>query len=135
LKPLSDRRYSRGSILPGGLLVDVSDEANEVGLEYPVALTVGLARILRPTEYLEKLGVSFEERTRLLLTIVRQELKPHDGTSDIRHDDEKHLVSMPLTRGPLIREEIISVIALVHDGDDGEPVITLCTPEPNNEAA
>jgi len=121
--------------LPGGLLVDVSDEANEVGLEYPVALTVGLARILRPTEYLEKLGVSFEERTRLLLTIVRQELKPHDGTSDIRHDDEKHLVSMPLTRGPLIREEIISVIALVHDGDDGEPVITLCTPEPNNEAA
>jgi hypothetical protein len=135
MKPHNDRRYSRGSILPGGLLVDVSDEANEVGLEYPVALTAGLARLLRPNEYLEKLGVSFEGRTKLLLTIVRQELKPHEGPSDIRCDDEKHLVNMPLTKGPLIREEIISVIALVHDGDDGEPVITLFPPEPNNEAA
>ena len=123
-----DQRYSRGSALSGGLLVDVSEAAREVGLEYPVAVSAGLARLLRPSEYLETLGVSFEERTKLLLSVVRQSLVP--GC-----DEEKLMIPFIITRGPRITEELISVEAVVHGGDDGGRVITLFSPETPGEAA
>ena len=130
-----DQRYSRDSALSGGLLVDVSEAAREVGLEYPVAVSAGLARLLRPSEYLETLGVSFEERTKLLLSVVRQSLVPGSGGSAAGCDEEKLMIPFIITRGPRITEELISVEAVVHGGDDGGRVITLFSPETPGEAA
>ena len=45
------------------------------------------------------------------------------------------MVSFVITRGPLIKEELISVVALIHDGEDGNPVMTLSSPESPREAA
>jgi len=135
MKSPKDHKYSRDSALWGGLLVDVSEAANEVGLQYPVAVTASLARLLRPSEYLEKLGVSFEERAKMLLSVVRQELPPGDEKAAAAQHEEKLMVPFIITRGPLIKEELIAVIARIHDGDDGMPVITLYSPEPTDEAA
>jgi hypothetical protein len=127
--------YSRGTAIAGGLLVDISNEAQEVGLSYPVAVTASLAKNLRPNEFLSSLGISFEDQTRMLLQLIRERIVPHPEGIPEENEGEKLIVPFIVLKGPLIKEELISVLVMVHDGDDGEPVITLMNPEVTSEAA
>jgi len=135
MKSPKDHSYPRGVAISGALLVDVSEAAHEVGLEYPVAVTANLARLLRPTEYLKTLGVSFEERTTMLLSLVRQSLTPGSAQAAGGHEGGKLMIPFIITRGPLIKEELISVEVVLGEGDDGKGAITLFSLEPPLEAA
>jgi hypothetical protein len=131
----ADHRYSRGTAIQGGLLVDISAEAKDVGLSYPVAVTASLAKNLQPNEFLSSLGFSFETQIRMLLSIVRESIVPRSEGTDENSADGKLIVPFVIIKGPLVEESLISVLVVIHDGDDGKPVMTLMSPESIDEAA
>lgn len=127
--------YSRGSEIRGGILVDVTEAAQAVGLTYPAAVTASLAQELKPNQFLSTFGISFEERARNLLEVVRLNLVQRSDGSGEEFKEGKLLIPFVIMQGPLIREELISVLALIHEGDDGKPVVTLMKPQSDEEAA
>lgn len=127
--------YSRGAAIEGGLLVDVSELAEAEGIEFPVAVSAGLAQILEPNQFLTTFGINFEERVSNILKVLHGHFVPSpDGECD---DLPGGRLVFPfiVLRGPLIKEDLISVLAVVHPGDGGDPVVTLMTARDAEQAA
>ena len=119
-----DYPYSRGNLLGNGLLVDVTEIARKQGIEYPVAMTAGLAQKLQPNQFLSTFGIKFNDRIKNVLNILKGYFIPQrGGYEDL--PGEKVAFPFIILDGPLIEENLITIQALIHEGDTGEPVITL----------
>ena len=126
--------YSRGSLLHNGLLVDVSEIAQHENIPYPVAVSAALAKELEPNQFLSTFGINFTERVANLLKIVKGHFIPRRGGIEDLPDDQI-IFPYVVLRGPLIHEDLISVVAIIHEGDDGEPVITISSLTEDKAAA
>jgi len=125
MQPRNDYPYSRGSALIEGLLVDVTEEAKKEGIDYPVAITAELARLLNPRPFLAEMGLSLEGRVKNLMTFLKQHLVPLPERTGDGLPEGRFAIPFLALQGPLIQEKSIPVIAIVHPGDSGEMVVTL----------
>jgi hypothetical protein len=121
MQPHEQYGYSRGTAIAGGLLVDVSEEARTTGIDIPVAIRADLAHELEPSRYLNELGITFPDRIRNLLTLVSQQLPPISGEERESFPETRFSVPLVVLKGPIVREECVPVIGIVHAGDEGKP--------------
>lgn len=127
--------YSRGTLIHGGLLVDLSEQAREQGISLPVAMGVSLARELEPNQFLSTFGITFEERIGNVLKVLKAHFVPEAGTGREGLPDSALVFPFIVLKGPLIKEELLSVMAVIHSGDDGESVVTLTVLQDEDKAA
>jgi hypothetical protein len=113
---------SRTAAIEGGLLVDVSDAARALGMEMSVALALPLAHELEPSNFLARYGLAFDDRVENLLKVL------HLYVNDVANPD-RVIFPITLTKGPLIREELIEVLALVERDEQGRRTVTLMKPK------
>jgi hypothetical protein len=111
--------YSRAQAIKDGVLIDVTEHANKVGIRYPLAITANLFhQYIEPTKELEAQGQSLLGRLadvfQQLITTIKQAGE---------HDVEIHFLVGFLMNSR--RKENIGVWACVDGGDDGNPVITI----------
>jgi len=121
------RGYTRAQAIADGVLVDVTETAEEVGFKLPVAITEALHNCLTPTKADQAIGQDYDGRLwdvlwlaaftikleeqgsdTVTFTFVQQEVEPKSG--------QPHNVDLRLrfVCGP---------------GDEGEPVVTIGFPE------
>ena len=119
--------YTRAQAIADGVLVDVTETAEEVGFKLPVAITEALHNCLTPTKADQAIGQDYDGRLwdvlwlaaftikleeqgsdTVTFTFVQQEVEPKSG--------QPHNVDLRLrfVCGP---------------GDEGEPVVTIGFPE------
>jgi hypothetical protein len=114
------------------------DEANETnvlakmtGLPYKVDVSPELMELLKPNEFLEGLGIHFSERIKIILNSLKGGFVP--GKRYPEEGMPKGGVSIPfaITKGPFIKEELISVSAVLTD-NGGEARISLAVVQEEN---
>jgi hypothetical protein len=105
--------------------VDVSEIANQQGINYPVKITEALRNALMPNEYLAGLGVSFSERLNNILGFLKGSLVPANQSPDETVPEEGIVIYYAITRGPLIRETALSIRAALCGGKEGKQEIVL----------
>jgi hypothetical protein len=110
-------------------LVDVTDIADEQGIDYRVMISSSLAKQLKPNDFLTGLGIGFSERMENILSVLKGNLVPHYAGTEAVDIIPPEGIGIPfsITQGPLIREELISIRVALHKGHEGEPVIVLTT--------
>ena len=114
-------RYSRAQAIEDGVLVDVSDMAQEAGFRFPVAVTQAVwADVVTPTEEDRSYGQSEDGRLWDVLWMLKCAIPT---TSDPQELHYKLLVS----RGR--KKHLVQLKALCGPGDDAEPVITIMKPD------
>jgi hypothetical protein len=114
--------YTRAQALADGVLVDVSTVAREAGIKYPTALTRAVwERYVKVPP-----GVTCQDESGRLWDIVwmlRCAIGRSDGGPEIRF--ALHVRNDNRERTP----PLVRLKALCGPGDEGEPVITVMTPE------
>lgn len=131
--------YSRAQAIEDGVLVDVSELAREAGIKYPVAVSLGVFKVLAPWDdgresninepkegqALYGLGQSFKGRAWDMLQIMRYEIRRSDGGDRIDFAP-LFLMGHKWTQD---RPMPVKMYAVCGPGDDAEPVITVMLPE------
>lgn len=125
---------TRKQLLEDGDLVDVTKMAKEAGFNFPVAITRGVwAEYIVPSELLKsRYGQDQEGRLWDCLYMLHVAIKTNRLINELYelimwveteiHDEEGRLVE---TKPEQIT---ITLKALCHGGDEGEPVITILLP-------
>jgi hypothetical protein len=113
--------YSRAQALEDGALVDVSPQAREVGIRFPLALTAAVWALLEPTPQDAAAGQSTRGRLHDLLWMTRLAIKRAAS------GDDQVAVEMIVAREG--RNTILRTRAVVGPGDQAEPVITVMLPD------
>jgi len=113
--------YTRAQAIEDGVLVDVSEMAQEAGFKFPVALTTRLwHEVITPDERSRPYGQSEEGRLWDVLAVLLFTARHTEG-------------SLLLFNVDFIMKErqqrTISLKAICSGGDDGEPVITIMFPD------
>jgi len=117
--------YTRAQAIADGMLIDITPMAAEAGITLPTVVSANLYHdhIVPPADTVD-LGQSIEGRLWDVLMVFR---------ASARHAEENRIefpvdfVSGRLSNGaPTV--ETVRVIAMVHPGDNGEPVITIMLP-------
>lgn len=112
--------YTRAQAIDDGFLIDVSSVAKEAGITFPVALTSAVYG-----EYVEvPEGVKAQDvQGRLwdILWMLRVAIKKSDDGSLIMYD--------LMIRNDNRQPKKVTLKALCHGGDEGEPVITIMLPK------
>jgi hypothetical protein len=103
--------------------IDVHAKAEKAGIEMPVEIDAALLEELTPTPFLVSLGISLEARIDNLLGIVKASLTAQNGFDGT--DETKTCLPFIVTKGPLVREDCLSVMAEINREEGGYPVITL----------
>ena len=115
--------YSRAQAIEDGVLVDVSTVAKEAGIKFPVAMTATVWG-----QYVEvPEGVSCQdEHGRLwdILWMFRCAAAKFDGDTLLFK-----LYVRNNNRERLTRQDLVTLKAICGPGDNGEPVVTIMTPE------
>lgn len=107
-------RYTRKQALEDGVLVDISELAQEAGIRFPVAVTQGVLEVLNDTSVP---GQDFKGRAWDMLMIFRMACRATKG-------DEIHFVTLFAKADS--REPVpVSMWAKCGPGDDMEPVVTI----------
>jgi len=113
--------YTRAQALGDGVLIDVTDTAQEAGIRYPTALTCAVwEQYIRVPD--EVSGQDETGRLWDILWMFRNAVRtaPHERTDAIpfqlhvRNDEE--------------RLQLVTLKAVCGPGDDAEPVITIMLP-------
>lgn len=119
--------YSRAQALADGLLLEVSQEARQVGFRYPVAVTLALHERLTPSRAEQALGQSLEARLWDVLWVasLAARLAP-DGSDWLTF--RVSLAEVDPASGDL-RQTDLRLRAHCGPGDRGEPVVTIGFPE------
>ena len=113
--------YTRQQSIEDGVLIDVSNLARQAGYKWPVALTSTLYHTyINPTENLKQYGQSDIGRLWDLLNVLR--VKAQNSSGSIVLFQVSFLMEID-------RLEEIKLKAIAGPGDNGEPVITIMTPE------
>lgn len=126
--------YTRADALADGVLVDVSDTAQEAGLRWPTALTReawedcvawGEADDKRKPEYLGQ-----DEAGRLwdVLSMLAYAVRSAKARGDAATDRFAFQLLRVPREGRALRPRLVTLIAHVGPGDSGEPVITVMQP-------
>ena len=116
-------RYSRAQAIEDGVLVDVSSVAKEAGIKFPVAMTATVWG-----QYVEvPEGVGCQDESGRLWDIVwmfRCAAAKFDGDTLLFK-----LYVRNHNRERLTRQDLVTLKAICGPGDNGEPVVTIMTPE------
>ena len=113
--------YTRRQAIEDGVLIDVSNLARQAGYKWPVALTSHLYHTyINPNKNLESYGQSDIGRLWDVLNVLRHEAQNSNGTTVLFQ------VSFLMEIDCM---EEITLKAIAGPGDEGEPVITIMTPE------
>jgi hypothetical protein len=115
--------YSRAQAIEDGVLVDVSSVAKEAGIKFPVAMTATVWG-----QYVEvPEGVGCQDESGRLWDIVwmfRCAAAKFDGDTLLFK-----LYVRNHNRERLTRQDLVTLKAICGPGDNGEPVVTIMTPE------
>jgi len=99
--------------------------AETAGLQYPIRLSPELSGLLEPNEYLAGLGIQFSDRINAILSILKGNLILYKSGQEETLPKGKIVIPILLTRGPYIREEMVSIKAeLTDDGGKAEILLT-----------
>ena len=117
--------YTRTQAIADGVLIDISDFAEQYGFTVPVAITATLFNgYVKPNKELEEAGQSLTGRLHdvlsLLIIHIRLLGKGKAGVEffmDFLMDASSNTM------------ERVDILALMHGGDNAEPVITIMLPE------
>ena len=116
--------YTRAQAIADGVLVDVSNMAQEAGFRFPVAITASVWHdYVVPNDELISYGQSYEGRLWDVLWMLRYcaSRKPGDIVMF-------KLYFVMLQNGNPI-EQVVQLKAICGPGELGEPVITILKPE------
>ncbi len=114
--------YTRAQAIADGMLIDVSETAQEAGIKYPVALTKALwYDLIVPSEEMRDIGQTTEGRLWDLLFLFV--LFARNVT------DAQFLFRCLFLMKPSAAPESKTIQAHIGPGDFGEPVITFMLPE------
>jgi hypothetical protein len=116
------------------IVTDNQDTADESGLleqmnlPYPVRLSPELSELLKPNSFLAGLGIRYLERFKTVLNILKGNLIPKNGSAGETVPDKGIVFPIALTKGPYIREELISIRAELTDGDGKAEILLTAVP-------
>jgi len=114
--------YSREQAITDGILLDVTNTAQEAGIKYPVAITSALwDTLVKPSPELEAQGQSFDGRLWDLLFIFSYYARSTTGSIIIY----ECLFQMTQSEEP----ELHKIKAIIGPGDTIDPVITIMLPD------
>lgn len=115
-------RYSRFDAIRDGVLYDLTAEARQCGFKLPLAVTEAVYRsYLDPSPDLIAEGQSREGRTHDLLQVLRVAILTAPSTDTL-------FFKVLFVLAPGQPAVSIELKALIHPGDDAEPVITILEP-------
>ena len=103
---------------------DVNFLAKRTGLQYPVCLSSELSELLKPNEFLTGMGIQFSDRLNSILSILKGALIPKNSGPNETIPKNGIVITIPVVKGPYIREETISIKAELTD-DNGKAEILL----------
>lgn len=95
--------------------VDLNELAQAAGLRFPVKVSAELSDLLTPNTFLRGLGISYTERIKTILEIIRGGMVSRKGAM---------VIPLTIVQGPFIREELVSLRAELAE-DDGADEIRL----------
>ena len=114
--------YSRAQAIEDGVLVDVSQTAQECGFRHPVAVTVRVwAEVVQPDEKAGLEGQSESGRLWDVLWMLR--------TAIYRAAESGEVISYKLLAGDSEGRKEVTLKAVCGPGDEGKPVITIMMPD------
>lgn len=117
--------YTRAQAIKDGVLVDVTEEARELGFKVPVAITANLLNLyVKASEGLIAAGQSTEARLRDVLMVLLFRIKQRPRTDRITFN-------VSFAMGPTQRNisRTVELTAIIGPGDMAEPVLTIMLPE------
>jgi hypothetical protein len=103
---------------------DTSVLAEATGLKYPVRLSPELLELLKPNSFLAEMGIRYDDRIKTILGLLKGNLIPKNGGPEEILPEKGIVIPLALTKGPYIREELVSIRAELKD-DDGKVEILL----------
>lgn len=118
--------YTRSQAIADGMLIDITPMAAEAGIALPTVVSANLyhGHVVPPTNTLD-LGQSIEGRLWDVLMVLRAYAKRAEGNRiafPVDFVDGRTPQGAPSA-------ETVKVIAMIHPGDDADPVITIMLPE------
>ena len=117
--------YTRSQAIDDGMLLDISESASEAGVRFPTAVSANLYHNhVVPPASTAKSGQSVEGRLWDVLMVFRTYATRTPGS---RVTFPVEFVSGHASSGAPVRRTV-RILAIVHPGDEGEPVITLMLP-------
>jgi hypothetical protein len=103
--------------------LDVSEEAEQEGVNFPVMIDAALAQTLEPTPFLSSLGVTVGGRIENLLKQVNAYITVAGEEKTL--EKQRYYIPFMALKGPLVREDFLPVFAIVHTDKEGKQAITL----------
>jgi hypothetical protein len=118
--------YTRSQAIEDGMLVDVTTMAQEAGLRYPTAVSANLYHnhVVPPANMIRD-GESIDGRLWDVLMVFRSFATRTNGD---RLTFPVSFLSGYTSAGSPVRRTV-KVLAIIHPGDHGEPVVTFMLPE------
>jgi hypothetical protein len=104
--------------------LDINRLTEKSGLPYPVRLSPELSELLKPNPFLAEMGIRYDDRIKTILGLLKGNLIPKKGSPEDTIPDKGIVIPLAITKGPYIREELISIRAELTD-DDGRAEILL----------
>jgi hypothetical protein len=118
--------YSRTQAITDGVLVDVTETAEEAGFKLPVAITEALHSRLTPTRADQGIGQDYDARLWDVLWIAALTIKLADpGTDTVSFTVALQQADV---KSGQPRNSNLHLRAVCDPGDDGEPVVTIGFP-------
>ena len=117
--------YTRSQAIADGVLIDVTSMAQEAGIRFPTVVSANLYHNhFVPSAGSARSGQSIEGRLWDVLMVFRTYATRTPGS---RVTFPVEFVSGHASSGAPVRRTV-RILAIVHPGDEGEPVITLMLP-------
>jgi hypothetical protein len=111
---------------------DYCDDANEanvlakmIGLPYKVEVSQELMVLLKPNEFLEGLGIHYSHRMKIILTSLKGNLVPKKAGMEEGLPKDGVIIPLAMATGPFIKEELVSISAVLTEEEGGEKRISL----------
>jgi hypothetical protein len=119
--------YTRAQAIADGVLVDVTETAEEVGFKLPVAITEALHNCLTPTKADQAIGQDYDGRLWDVIWLAAFTIKLADpGTDTVSFTVELQEVDV---KSGQPKKVDLRLRAVCGSGDEGEPVVTIGFPE------
>ncbi len=115
--------YTRAQAIEDGVLIDLTEWAKETGFKIPVACTATVwSKYITPPDDTTELGQSERGRAHDLLWMLYTTIPRGPARQD-------HLLFKVIFLQAPQRQEAVTLKAICGPGDEGEPVLTVMTPD------
>jgi hypothetical protein len=101
--------------------INISEIAEQKGLEMPVSIDRALLKELEPSPFLASLGISLEKRVENLMSLLNASLAPKQESGK----NGNQSIPFMVLKGPLVAEDFIHIVATVGTDDSGKPCVRL----------